>query len=392
MNAFLDVHVLQTVPPANLNRDDAGSPKQALFGGVRRARVSSQAWKRATRKHFAADPPGGEDPATRTNRVSKLLSSKLAELGVDGDLARRAGDYLVKASGVSVDEKAQKKKKPDTYLATSYLLFVGRAQIDRIASRANEQLPAGRADLSDDELKNALAGVSLADGLKSGHPAEVALFGRMVADLADLNVDAAVQVAHAISTHAVETEFDYFTAVDDEKDRTAGDDLGAGMIGTVEFNSATLYRYATLGLRQLIENLDGAADTVAGAAVRFVDGFVRSMPTGHQTTFAHRTLPDAVVLVLRTDQPVNLVSAFEQPVRPGRGFAEESLARLARTYTEGILHWGGEPSLVGATYRLPRSESDHDVAVAAFGDPMPFGDLLRAADSAVRDRLAVLTP
>ena len=132
-----------------------------------------------------------------------------------------------------------------------------------------------------------------------------------------MNVDAAAQVAHAISVHPVETEFDYFTAVDDY---LQADESGAGMIGTVEFNSSTLYRYATVDVNRLADNL-GDAVAARRAVEAFVESFVRSMPTGKQTTFANRTLPEAVVVMVRDSQPINLVGSLREPgagVRAGR--------------------------------------------------------------------------
>jgi CRISPR system Cascade subunit CasC len=373
---YIDVHILQTVPPANLNRDDAGSPKQAIFGGVRRARVSSQAWKRATRKYFAESTPIASR-ATRTARISTLLTQRLLDSGgLDRDQSERVAAILLDPLKITPG------KKDDT----AYLLFFGRSQIERVVEQVVAKVGAGAAELGDSELAEALADISVQNDLMKGHPLDVALFGRMVADLPAINVDAAVQVAHALSTHRVEIEFDYFTAVDDEKDRSAGDDAGAAMIGTVEFNSATLYRYATVGVHQLVDNLGGAHPEVADAVRRFVEGFVRSMPTGHQTTFAHRTLPDAVVVIARDDQPVNLVSAFEQPVRPpaGGGYAAVSLKALATEYERVCNSWGGEPRLVVSTYSLTGQE---DVA-GSFGQPLPFDRLLDATSKVVEEHLA----
>lgn len=384
---YLDVHVIQTVPPSNLNRDDAGSPKQAIYGGVRRARVSSQAWKRATRTYFADATPVTER-ATRTQRVALLLTDALA-MGerLDRDQAARVATALLAPLKITIKKKKDGAPDPDS--DTAYLLFFGRAQLDRIAERALSVLPPTVADLTDDEVRDAVAGVRAEDGLMTAHPLEVALFGRMVADLPTLNVDASVQVAHALSTHGVELEFDYFTAVDDEKRRSAGDDLGAGMIGTVEFNSATLYRYATVGVHQLAENLGGEQEHVAEGVSRFVEGFVRSMPRGHQNTFAHHTLPDAVAVVARTDQPVNLVSAFERPVvaAGGSGYREPSIEALSREFSQLNNQWGGEPRVVAS---LRAADSD-DKFRAAFGEPGSFDDLLAAAAKAVRDHLASAT-
>ena len=136
------------------------------------------------------------------------------------------------------------------------------------------------------------------------------LFGRMVAEAASLNYDAAAQVAHSISTHAVQNEYDYFTAVDDCPD---SDNAGASHLDTKEYNSATLYRYATVNVMELERHL--GAKKAAEVVRSFGEAFIRSMPTGSQNTFANRTLPDAVYVTIREDQPVNLCGAFERAVR-----------------------------------------------------------------------------
>lgn len=363
VRTYIDVHVLQTVPPSNLNRDDAGSPKQAIYGGVRRARVSSQAWKRATRMVFAAQTPDVYG-ATRTKKISTLVASRIAaRFGLDDEQAMRLSTFLLKPLGI----KAGKKESD-----TAYLLFFGRSQLDRIVD-----LIADRVDelvaLDDAALEAALKDVAIQQELLTGHPDDVALFGRMVADLPTLNVDAATQVAHALSTHPVETEFDYFTAVDDEN---PAEDTGAGMIGTVEFNSATLYRYATVGLHQLVENLGGDIDAAGNALQRFVDGFVRSMPGGHQNSFAHRTLPSLVAVMIRADQPVNLVSAFEEPVRSQGGIAAKSAERLAEEHAQLVERWGGAPMMIAASYSPLATGNGGEAVAKTFGESIPFPDLL----------------
>lgn len=378
---YIDVHVLQTVPPSNVNRDDAGSPKQAIYGGVRRARVSSQAWKRATRKEFAQATPEAEQ-ATRTARISTVLANRLDErTELDSEQATRLATALLKPVGVTASSKKESN--------TAYLLFFGRAQIDGIvdlvADRAIEL-----ATLDDEALEAEMKQLPVSAELQSGHPIDVALFGRMVADIPALNVDAATQVAHAISTHPVEIEFDYFTAVDDEKERSKElEDAGAGMIGTVEFNSATLYRYATVGLHQLVDNLGGSGSDAVDAVERFIDGFVRSMPTGHQNTFAHRTLPSAVVVVVRDDQPVNLVSAFEEPVRSRDGQAAESAKRLASELLSTQERWAQEPLLITATYEAGSSAgTPADLLNEAFGASQSFPQLLAAVRACAEQRVA----
>ncbi|HRE00117.1 MAG TPA: type I-E CRISPR-associated protein Cas7/Cse4/CasC, partial [Ilumatobacteraceae bacterium] len=205
---YIDVHVLQTVPPSNINRDDTGSPKQARYGGVDRARVSSQAWKRATRTHFWA----GVDPSeqsTRTKRVVTTVADRLvARTGVDRDAASRMAIALTADLNITPDKKEKKKGAADAPAdpEASYLLFFGLEQIDSLIDQVEDRV-AALAELDDDALKKELSHVSAAEHLSKGHPIDVALFGRMVADLTSLNVDAAAQVAHAISTHAVQNEF-----------------------------------------------------------------------------------------------------------------------------------------------------------------------------------------
>lgn len=310
---IVDIHILQTVPPSNVNRDDTGSPKTAVFGGVRRARVSSQAWKRATRLAFDVllDP---SELGVRTKRIVELVAERITQLQPDlGGQAAELAVGVVTSTGLKLEKvKRTKTSGAESQNAeTGYLVFLSRLQIDRLARAAVEVAAA-------EDPAVALKAVKGKDLLDSGHSVDLALFGRMVADVADLNVDACAQVAHALSVHAVDNEYDYFTAVDDVKQASEDEDAGAGMIGTVEFNSSTLYRYATLDVDRLQESLgDGPATRRAVEA--FVKAFVESMPTGKQNTFANRTLPDAVVVMVRDTQPVNLVGAFEDAVTAENG-------------------------------------------------------------------------
>ncbi|RMB80520.1 type I-E CRISPR-associated protein Cas7/Cse4/CasC [Streptomyces shenzhenensis] len=323
---FLDVHALQTVPPSNLNRDDTGAPKTAVYGGVPRARVSSQAWKRAIRTYFRdehlLDP---SELGVRTKKVVELLAARIIVLDPalgDAD-ALRLADETIKATGLKTEvpkRKAGQAKDggPAPAPETKYLVFLSARQLDGLARLAHE----GAADITGffKGKKNKDRAREIAD---SRHSVDIALFGRMVADIPDINVDAAVQVAHALSVHRVETESDYYTAVDDENTE---EETGAGMIGTVDFNSATLYRYAALGIHQLAANLgqglredEPRTEPVRRAVEAFVHSFVASLPTGKINTFGHHTLPDAVLVTLRSSRPVSYVSAFEDPVRADEG-------------------------------------------------------------------------
>jgi len=322
---IIDIHVLQTVPPSNLNRDDTGSPKSAVYGGVRRARVSSQAWKRATRDAFEG-LLDRSDLGVRTKRVVELLTDEIT--GQDPaltDSAEALAKDVLAAAGIKV-VAARKKDQPDE---SSYLLFLSHRQVESLAALAVEAAHAADGGKVVIEKSAAKARADRA------HSVDVSLFGRMVADDTALNVEAAAQVAHAISVHAVANEYDYFTAVDDHKKADEDEDAGAGMIGTVEFNSSTLYRYANVDVDALHRNL-GDVEATKRAVAAFVRAFVASMPTGKQNTFANRTLPDAVLVVVRETQPINLAGAFEEAVVDGEkgGRIAASIARLANQATD----------------------------------------------------------
>lgn len=301
---YVDFHILQTVPPSCINRDDTGSPKTAVYGGVLRARVSSQAWKHAMRAAFAEN--ARLDVGKRTKKAAELVKEQILVLDPELDAADKLAKKALENAGIKFDEKS---KKDDT--VTKALFFMSTAQAKALAELAVE----GSADKK-----------QYRDALKAAPSMDMALFGRMVADEPSLNYDAAAQVAHSISTHAVQNEYDYFTAVDDCQ---AEDNAGAGHLGTVEYNSSTLYRYATVNVMELAGQLGAAqaAETVRA----FGEAFLFSMPTGKQNTFANRTLPDAVYVTLREDQPVNLCGAFECAVpRSAQGYAAPSKAALAQ--------------------------------------------------------------
>lgn len=298
---YVDIHVLQNVPPSCVNRDDTGSPKTAVYGGTTRARVSSQAWKRAVRRMFM-DQMAEADVGIRTKYVFDLLVEEIRSLAPDAKAEKLAEEALKEAK---VTVKAKKSGEP---MVTDALFFISPAQLKKLAQLAVE---------GTNDKKAFQAALNDAPAL------DVALFGRMVASNPELNTDAACQVAHAISTHTVHNEYDYFTAVDD---RSLGDNAGAAHLDTVEFNSSTLYRYATVCVSELANAMNGDA---AQAVCDFVDAFIASMPTGKRNTFANRTLPDFVYVTLRDDQPINLVGAFEKPVVAGtEGYMQRSVNAL----------------------------------------------------------------
>lgn len=372
---ILDINILQTVPPSNLNRDDTGSPKTAVYGGKLRARVSSQAWKRAARVDFK-DHLDASDLGMRTKRLVEVLAARVrnAAEGLDEGEYIRIATAVLKAANVTLKPRRAKKDEPAGPEESEFLYFLSNSQLDRLTEIAVAALAAEdeTAAIKDAAPKKILA---------EAHSIDIALFGRMVADHTDLNVDAAAQVAHALSVHAVQNDFDYYTAVDDAKDRSTGDDAGAAMIGTIEFNSSTLYRYATVDVDRLRDNLGDDAAT-RRAVEAFVRSFATSMPSGKQNTFANRTLPDAIVVTLRDTQSVNLVGAFETPVDGDSRLADAS-QRLADYAQEVDAAFGTTP-LRSWVVRVGKPTE----ALDALGEKVPFAALIDEVGQSVADRLA----
>lgn len=347
-NLYLDLNVLQTVPSSNINRDDTGAPKTAMYGGVMRARVSSQSWKKAMRDYFR-----DEDIVNgiRTKKVVDLFGKKLKELDNSLDdisAVNKAKKFLFAVINPSKYTKEIKKKNPDFKLPDA-LLFVSPGQIDKLAQYA----------LTHDKLNDKDTKKEIKQILKEDNSLDLALFGRMVATNPELNVDAAAQVAHAISTHKIVTEYDYFTALDDLQ---PDDTNGAAMLGTIEYDSATLYRYANINVKELAKNL-GDHDAVQ-SIIAFVKAFALSMPTGKQNTFANKTVPNYIMITLRSDTPVNLVSAFEEPVMTRGGFVKKSIQKLEDEYqtTNDIL----EKPLLNVVFS--REEGGQFAKVADFSE------------------------
>ncbi len=318
MKTFVEIHALQNFAPSNLNRDDTGAPKDALFGGTRRARLSSQCLKRAIREYFKAQ--NKEWVADRTKRVVDALNDRLS--GVLKDHRDFSAENLAKAIEVAVTSLGSKKKvKVDKERKTDVLLFLSPKEIDSLAQSIQDSyadlLKAKPSEKVIESLNHAIDGEN-----RSRLSVDVALFGRMLAVMPEKNQHAACQVAHAISTHAVEREFDYYTAVDDLKPE---DTAGADMIGTVEFNSACFYRYAVVDWEKLIENLQYEKE-LAGKGLRaFLEGFIVAEPTGKQNTFAAHNPPEFVAISIRRNgSPRNLANAFETAIRTKK---DESLTQ-----------------------------------------------------------------
>ena len=273
---YLDLHVLQTVPPSCLNRDDTGSPKTAVYGGVTRARVSSQSWKKAMRDHFV-EHYETDNRGHRTLRVVKLISDMISEKDPAAKNTMKLAENIINIAGLKT-----KFDKDEDEAKMQALFFISDKQAKSLAEIVLENPKICNSRKAAD--KNLVI-----EALNKNPAIDIALFGRMAADEIKLTTDACAQVAHVISTHSVNNEYDYFTAVDD---LSAQFDAGAGHLGTIEYNSATLYRYSTLAVHNLMEHLE---EETKSAVLEFVKAFILSLPTGKQNTFAAQTLPDAVL-------------------------------------------------------------------------------------------------
>ncbi len=335
----IEVHLIQNFAPSNLNRDDTGQPKSAYFGGFRRARVSSQCGKRAAREWWRER--GTVAVGERTKRLQQLIEEKLSEddafmkVAANEEERKTAiGDF------VSTYYAAPDKKKPES---TSVLIFISPEEIEVCAAAIMEMWPKieKRKDV-DARIK------------ASRISADIALFGRMLAEQPGRNTDGACQVAHPISTHKVDMEMDFYTAVDDLNPE---EETGAGMMGIIGFNSACYYRYALVDRDQLARNLTGKterkdgewaqrleaedyreADGVIGA---FLEAIVYAIPSGKQNSFAAQNLPSFGLFVRREGGvPVSLANAFAKPVRPRKddddliGLSVDALTKHWETIAE----------------------------------------------------------
>lgn len=317
---YLDLHVLQTVPPSNMNRDDTGSPKTAQYGGVKRARVSSQSWKKAMRDYFNEHQ---DNRGYRTLKLIELLAKEIVhqDFSISMDEAFELAEQNLKIIQKNSPKNKDNKKVKEDKLSFKFedkklkaLYFVSGAQIKCIARCILDNRKENSSPTSD-ELKEIL---------QQKLSLDIALFGRMLADDPTLNEDASAQVAHAISTHGVQTEYDFFTSLDDLSEEGQS---GAGMLGTIEFNSSTLYRYANVAIHELVNQIQDE-EMLLDCIKTFIEAFANSLPTGKVNTFANQTVPSLIHLAIRTDRPINLVTAFEHPVQSKKGYMEESILKL----------------------------------------------------------------
>ncbi|GAA2998537.1 type I-E CRISPR-associated protein Cas7/Cse4/CasC [Actinokineospora diospyrosa] len=359
---ILELHLLQSFPASNLNRDDLGQPKTVTMGGHTRARISSQCLKRAARGLFQDYGIGRSETGVRTKRLLGSTVDVLAAEGRDAAQARTAVITGLGQLGFGVDVNRD---------LTEYLLFVNHDAPEHLArycdtnwdsllqSAATEAAEEGKKAGSSKVAAKSKSAKSKLDKagkdqvrelLDARRSVDIALFGRMIADNKDLNVNAASQVAHAFSTHVVVPEFDFYTAVDDFK---PDDESGADMIGTVDFNSACYYRYANLDVDRLTKNLGGDRELAQRGAAAWVHSFINAVPNGKQSSMAARTMPETLLGVTRTSGAWNLANAFFTPVTDHDVMAASTerllkhYAHLANFYGPDQIRAAGAASVAG---------------------------------------------
>lgn len=334
---FIEIHMLQNFAPSNLNRDDTGNPKDTEFGGVRRARISSQCIKRAIRSEKIFSEKTAVELADRTKWVTRLLVKPLIEANKPEEQAWVVAEAFANALGIGTvkDEKTEKPK-------TKVLLYLSKGEIGEIVQKLIDQwseiestLKSGKSPVLDAIVKEFVK--ALKD--RTSAP-DVALFGRMLAEKPELNIDASCQVAHAISTHRVSMDMDFYTAVDD---LSSDEETGAGMMGVTGFNSACFYRYARIDWEKLVKNLGDDKALAKKTVEGFLYAALRAVPTGKQNSFAAQNPPDFVLGVLRNDgESWSLANAFEKPVKPrgDGGYLNSSIESLDKYWGRLVKAYG----------------------------------------------------
>ena len=340
---LIEIHMLKNYPPTNLNRDDTGAPKTCVFGGVSRGRISSQCLKRSWRTAtLFQEAVGTENLGVRTRKLPDLVTKKLLAMDVDPDCVAVIAPKITGFG--NKDGKETKDGK------TAQVVFYADADVDAIAQIVKEKMDACS---SIKEIK-ALKAKDLQAAVKSAEvrpiTLDIALFGRMVTSNAFRDVEASMQVAHAISTNKMAMESDYFTAMDDLLSGENLDELGAAMIGDTDFNSACYYVYASLDTDALLKNLeftDHAEELVQNAVPALIRTMALTNPSGKQNSFAGNVLPSAMLVECKEQKiPTSMVNAFVEPVRPNQDgdLVYNSIVRLAEEADSLARNYGLEVS------------------------------------------------
>ena len=299
MSGFLQLHYLTVYPISNPNRDDLGRPKTATFGGAPRLRISSKSLKRAARLSETMQNTLAGHLGDRTQRIGEVVRDALSDLTDSGEQINEIATKVADVFG-KLDTEAEKKG----HIRTRQLAFISPDEREAAIEWAKKAL-SGEKLPSNKELKKRV--LKTADGA-----ADVAMFGRMLADDPDFNREAAVQVSHAFTTHRAIVDDDYYTAVDDLKEPT--EDAGAGFVGEAGFGSGVFYIYACVDIGLLERNLDGNRELAARSAGALAEALATATPSGKRNSYAHQTRASYIRAEVGTAQPRSLAGAFFKPI------------------------------------------------------------------------------
>lgn len=325
--SMIQFHILRNYAASNLNRDEIGAPKTAMFAGAQRGRISSQCLKRAWRSSDAFKKL--DSYGIRTQYLPELVVERIKELADDATVVFAIKNKKVIAKlGTNEKNKDGKKdaeEKEEKDNKTAQLMFFSKEDIDVCAAAViDAQGDAKKLSESINQLSKSAAVRPIT--------LDIALFGRMITDDKFADVDASFQVAHALSTNRVNQESDYFTAVDDLSS-VYREDAGAGHLGNCDFNSCCYYEYASLDIDQLKRTLTKtnsaeALEKLPLLVFSLIEAMIYSSPTGKQNTFAAHSLPSVICLEKKSKKiPVSYINAFEEPV--SYNYSVESAKKLA---------------------------------------------------------------
>ncbi len=334
---LIELHILQSFPVTCLNRDDLGAPKAAFFGGVQRARVSSQCWKRAVRE-LAHETKPELFGASRSKILGPAIEKAAKDLGADERTVAAVKEIVLDA--MNRDEKKQDMVKTLFFFSPESLKNVVRPLVTDGEKKLSPEIVEGLLSGDDKKIKKAKKDaekiskdILKAFGDSVTDAADIALFGRMVADDASQTVEGAALFSHALSTHAVRSELDFFSAVDDEKKNA--DDAGAGQIGTIEYSSACYYRYIGINLDLLKQSKLFDQAQIKAVLENFIRAAILANPAARKNSMFGQTLPSYVLAVKRTGQPLSLANAFEKPVCAKQGgFVEPSITAVKKEWAD----------------------------------------------------------
>ena len=341
---IIELHILQSFPVSCLNRDDMGSPKTAVFGGVKRARISSQCLKRAQRTLFRELLP----EYAQGERTKLLATAFMRLIAQRGDEVKTGRDDLHLILAEAWGKQDGKKKGGDGLPKATTLTYLSPAEMNAMIDAAVKCCTENPKTKNDDIKKAALKAVK---GALSKDAADIALYGRMVANDASLTMEGAAMFSHAISTHKSEPELDFYSAVDDLQ---PDDESGAGMTGMLEFSSACYYRYIAVNVDLLKSHLKDVSDVqLQEILAAFIRSSLLAVPSARKNSMNACTVPSYVKGIVREGHPIQLVNAFEQPVWSAEGITAPSIRALQSEFAKMKDIWGLS---VDAEIHLPEND------------------------------------